>query len=180
MASNESEIQEQMQQQMKKRLENLPRLTYRITKFFQNKSDLQKAIDDLNNNGISNLRSRELTENYVEEIYEVCIFFKEEGKTVLKFAVYGAIIGIVLGLIHGMGFIALPLLNPISSAGMFISTILMCLIISVISASFAAITMIFKPIKKIQSGYYMLTVYSDYENKQTIDNLLNKHVNFDI
>ncbi len=84
MPSTDTEFQEQMQQQMKQRLENLPRFTYKVTRFFKNKSDLQQAIDDLNNGGIPNLSSKKLTDNYIEEIYEMCFLFKVEGKKNFK------------------------------------------------------------------------------------------------
>lgn len=180
MASGDTEIQEQIQQQMKQRLENLPRFTYRVTRFFKNKSDLQQAIDDLNNGGIPNLSSKKLTDNYIEEIYEMCFLFKIEGRKVLKGFIYGALIGIILGMLQGIGFLAFPLLNPISAGGMMVSTLIISLIVSVICGSFTAIVLLFRPIKKVDSSFYMLTVYSDYENKQTIEDILNKHVTFEI
>ena len=180
MASGDTEIQEQMQQQMKQRLENLPRFTYRVTRFFKNKSDLQQAIDDLNNGGIPNLNSKKLTDNYIEEIYEMCFLFKIEGRKVLKGFIYGALIGAILGILQGGGFLAFPLLNPISAGGMMVSTLIISLIVSVICGSFTAIVLLFRPIKKVDSSFYMLTVYSDYENKQTIEEILNKHITFEI
>ncbi|NEZ46468.1 magnesium transporter [Clostridium niameyense] len=180
MASNNTDMQEQIQNQMKQRLENLPRFTYRVTKFFEHESDLQKVIDDLNNNGIPNLSSRKLTDNYIEEIYEMCIFFKKEGKSVLKSAIYATAIGFILGIIHGMGYISLPFLNSVSSGGLVVSTLLLSIMLGVIFGTFTGIIMLFKPIAKIKPGYYMLTIYSDYENKQKIDSIVGKHITFQI
>ncbi|MDS1002737.1 magnesium transporter [Clostridium caseinilyticum] len=183
MAQNtdfQQEMQEQMQQQMKQRLENLPRFTYKVTRFFKNKSDLQQAIDDLNNGGIPNLNSKKLSNNYIDEIYEMCFLFKIEGKKILKAAIYGALLGGILGLLQGIGFLSFPILNPISAGGMIVSTLTFSLIISTICAAFTAIVLLYRPIKKVDSSFYMLTVYSDYENKQNIEDILNKHVTFEI
>lgn len=180
MEINNDEIQQQMQQDIKKRLENLPRFNYRVTKCFMNKTDLQLAVDDFNNNGIPNLISRKLTDNYIEEIYEMCIILKREGKIVLKAAIYGAVLGLILGIIHGKGLVSLPLFNPVSAGGAVVSAILFSGITATILAAFTAIAMIFKPIEDINKGYYILTVYSDYESKQTIDSIFNKYITFEL
>lgn len=83
-------------------------------------------------------------------------------------------------MLQGIGFLAFPLLNPISAGGMVVSTLIISLIISVICGSFTAVVLLFRPIKKVDSSFYMLTVYSDYENKQNIEDILNKHVTFEI
>ena len=134
----------------------------------------------MNNGGIPNLNSKKLTDNYIEEIYEMCFLFKIEGRKVLKGFIYGALIGAILGILQGGGFLAFPLLNPISAGGMMVSTLIISLIVSVICGSFTAIVLLFRPIKKVDSSFYMLTVYSDYENKQTIEDILNKHITFEI
>ena len=51
---NEIEKENQLQQQMKQRLENLPRLGYKTVRYFRDKATMQKAIDDLMNNNIMN------------------------------------------------------------------------------------------------------------------------------
>ncbi|MCS4467400.1 hypothetical protein JTS99_17830 [Clostridium botulinum] len=44
MPSTDTEFQEQMQQQMKQRLENLPRFTYKVTRFLKIKVIYSKLL----------------------------------------------------------------------------------------------------------------------------------------
>ncbi|WP_102399831.1 hypothetical protein [Haloimpatiens massiliensis] len=177
---DQEEAQNALHEKMKNKLENIPRYTYRVTKIFSKKEELQGAIDDFNNNGIYNLNSKQLTDNYVEEVSSTCIIFKREVKSILKAAVCGGIIGALIGLFHGNSVIPMPILNPISSGGSLVSTILTSAVFSIVAAISTAIIMLFKPIEEVNKGYYMLTIYADREDKQTIDAILGRYITFDI
>lgn len=177
---DQEEAQNALHEKMKNKLENIPRYTYRVTKIFSKKEELQGAIDDFNNNGIYNLNSKQLTDNYVEEVSGTCIILKREAKSILKAAVCGAIIGALIGLFQGNSVIPMPILNPISSGGSLVTTILMSAVFSIVAAISIAIIMLFKPIEEVSKGYYMLTIYADREDKQTIDAILGKYITFDI
>jgi len=88
-----TQMDEQMQQKMKQMLENVPRFDYKVIKFFEEKKELQKAIDNLYNNGFMNLVSRTLTDNFVKELYELYVFMPKEGITTLISLTIGGMIG---------------------------------------------------------------------------------------
>lgn len=177
---NQEETQNALHENMKKKLENMPRYTYRVTKIFSKKEELKGAIDDFNNNGIYNLNSKQLTDNYVEEVSSTCIIFNREIKVILKAAICGSIIGALIGLFQGNSVIPMPILNPIAAGGSLVSTILMSVIFSIVAATSIAIIILFKPVEEVSKGYYMLTIYADREDKKTIDSILGRYITFDI
>ncbi|WP_243122808.1 magnesium transporter [Haloimpatiens lingqiaonensis] len=176
----QEETQNALHENMKSKLENMPRYTYRVTKIFSKKEDLQGAIDDFNNNGIYNLNSKQLTDNYVEEVWGTCILLKREINTTLKFGLCGAILGAIIGLFQGNSVIPMPILNPVSAGGTVVSTILLSAIFFIIVSMSTAIIMLFKPIYEVSKGYYMLTIYADREDKKTIDSIIGKYITFEI
>ncbi|MEA4826980.1 hypothetical protein [Clostridium sp. JNZ J1-5] len=169
------EKEQQFQQQMKQRLENLPRFSYRTIRFFEDKKTMQKAIDELMNNNITNLSSKTLTENYIQEVYDAYIFMPKEGSYTLTAAIMGGVLGIVLGALQGKGKIHLPVLNSVSAGGSIVTTVLCFAIGAIMFATFTAIAMVYKPIKEVKPGYGMLSVYSSIEDKQNIENYLKKY-----
>lgn len=169
-----TKMNEQMQQKMKQMLENIPRFDYKVIKFFDDKSEMQKAIDTLYNNGIMNLNSRTLTDNYINEIYELYIFMPKEGLNLILSAIVGGIIGGIIGWLHGNTMISLPLLNPASAGGRVVTTVLGAGIGSVLLATYISIMTLFRPIKSIKPGQHMLTIYADAERKRDINDILSK------
>lgn len=170
-----TKMNEQMQQKMKQMLENIPRFDYKIIKFFDDKSELQRAIDALYNNGIMNLTSRTLTENFINEIYELYIFMPREGLNLLLSLFFGGTLGGIIGWLHGNTIISLPLLNPASAGGSLVTTVLGVGIGSILSATYISILTLFKPIKSIKPGHHMLTIYADAERKKDISDILSKY-----
>lgn len=167
-----TEMSEMMQKQMKQTLENLARYDYKVIRFFEDKEELQKGIDDFYNNGFKNVNSKTLTDNYIEEVYEMFVFMPDEGKRTLKAAALGAITGGILGWLLGNTILSSPLLNPVVAGGPVVSTVLGAGIGTVLLATFAAALTLFEPLNKIKPGYHMLTVYADAERKRDIKNIL--------
>lgn len=132
-------MSEMMQQQMKQILENMAIYDYKVIRFFENRDELQKAIDTFYNNGFKNINSRTLTDNYIEELYEIYIFIPGEGRRALLAAVFGALIGGILGWWQGSTMLSIPLLNPVSAGGLFASTILCAGTGAVLLSAFTAI-----------------------------------------
>lgn len=172
---NEIEKEDQFQQQMKQRLENLPRFGYKTVRYFRDKTTMQKAIDDLMNNNIMNLNSKTLTENYIQEIYDMHIFTFKEGVYTLTAAIAGGVIGMIIGVFHGKSKISLPIFNPVSAGGSIVNMILGFGIGAVLFAAFVAIAMLYRPIKTVKPGYCMLTIYASIEDKQNIEDYLKKY-----
>ena len=123
---NEIEKENQLQQQMKQRLENLPRFGYKTVRYFRDKATMQKAIDDLMNNNIMNLNSKTLTENYIQEIYDMHIFTFKEGIYILTATIVGGLLGMLISIFHSRSKIALPLFNSASAGGTGVNIILGC------------------------------------------------------
>ncbi|QGU96599.1 hypothetical protein GOM49_17240 [Clostridium bovifaecis] len=171
----EMQKEQQLQQQMKQRLENLPRFGHKRIAFFEEKTVMQRAIDELMNNNIVNLSSKTLTENFIQEVYDMYIFMPKEGTYTLTAAIAGGLLGAIAGVLHGKGRITLPFFSPISAGGSLVSTILGIGIGSILFSTFTAITMLYKPITKVNQGYGMLTIYSGIEDKQNIENYLKKY-----
>lgn len=171
----ELQKEQQLQQQMKQRLENLPRFGHKRIVFFEEKAIMQRAIDELMNNNIVNLSSKTLTEDFIQEVYDMYIFMPKEGIYTLVAAIAGGLLGAVVGVLHGKGRITLPFFNPISAGGSLVSTILGFGIGAVLFSTFVAIAMLYKPITKVNEGYGMLTIYSSIEDKQNIENYLKKY-----
>lgn len=172
---NEIEKENQFQQQMKTRLENLPRFGYKTIRYFRDKETMQKAVNDLMNNNIMNLSSKTLTENYIQEIYDMHIFTFKEGIYTLTAGIWGGFVGIILSIFHAKNKISFPIFNPISAGGMSVNIFLGFSIGFVILAAFTAILMLYRPIKIIRQGYCMLVVYASIEDKQNIENYLKKY-----
>ncbi|MDP4144887.1 MAG: hypothetical protein Q8936_10480 [Bacillota bacterium] len=179
-SQQQKDIQYQIQEQLRQKLENLPRLSFMTTKFFRDLNEMQQAIDELNNNGITNLVSRTLTQNFIEDIYDLYMFLPGEGYVALKAAGIGGVIGGLIGAAHSKTLIALPLLNPVSSGGAIVTIVLGICIGAIISACFAAIISMFRSVKSIKEGYHMLTVYGDIEDKETINGILEKYLTVDL
>lgn len=172
---NEIEKENQFQQQMKQRLENLPRYGYKTVRYFTDKQTMQKAIDDLMNNNIMNLNSKTLSNNYIQEIYDMHIFTFKEGTYTLTSAIAGGVLGIILSIFHAKSKITFPIFNPVSAGGSAVNIILGFGIGFVLFAAFTAILMLYRPIKTVKPGYCMLTIYSSIEDKQNIENYLKKY-----
>lgn len=169
-----TKMNEPMQQKMKQMLENMPRFDYKVIRFFKSKEEMQKAIDLFYNNGMMNLTSRTLTENYINEIYELYIFMPQEGIYTLFTGIFGAVLGGIIGWLHGRSILSLPLLNSASSGGPFVTTILFAGIAGIITATYTALRALYKPIKSVEPGYHMLAIYEDEERKKDIEDILVK------
>lgn len=174
------EMNYKMQAQMKQSLENVPRFTYKLVKIFMNKSQMQEAINDLMNIGIMDLKSKTLTENYVEEIYDSYIFLPREGYAFVKALLSGGILGGIIGILQGKGFISLPIFNPASGGGAIVSAILLAAIGAILCGVLISICVLFKPISNAKAGDCILVVYSDVENKNTIESIIQKYATVDI
>lgn len=172
---HEIEKENQLQQQMKQRLENLPRFGYKTVRYFRDKATMQKAIDDLINNNIMNLNSKTLTENYIQEVYDMHIFTFKEGIYVLTATIVGGILGMLISIFHSRSKIALPIFNSVSAGGTGVNIILGFGIGATLFAAFVAILMLYRPIKTVKPGYCMLTIYGSIEDKQNIENYLKKY-----
>ena len=97
-----SQMPEMMQQKMKQMMENLACYDYKGIRFFEEKDELQKALDAFyNNNEFKNVNSRTLTENYIEEICEMFIFIPHVGNTSFQAGVVEILIGGILGRMQG-------------------------------------------------------------------------------
>lgn len=167
--------QNKMQQQMKHKLENLPRYTYKAVGYFTSSQDMQIVIDELINKGIMDLNSRALSENYVEEIYENSPFFKRELYMFLNSFIIGGFVGAVAGALVGRQDLLLPVFSPILSGGRAVIVLLGFFLGAVLSAAIICIIALYKPFLSVEKGYYMLTIYSDVEKKQQIQDILNKY-----
>jgi len=175
-----TKMPENMQRQMKQMLENLPRYNYKVIRFFKDKEQMQKAVDDFNNNGITNLISRTLTENYIEELYEMYIFMPREGVRALWSAFIGSLVGGILGYLHGSTIVSFPLLNPVSAGGIVVSTVLGAGIGAILLTTFISILTLFKPIANVEQGSHMLVVYEDRERRKDIADILKKYKSYSI
>jgi hypothetical protein len=176
----DQEIDQITHQKIKKQLENLPRFTYKTTRFYRHKDELQSTIDKLVNNSIVNLSSKTLTENYVEEIYDRYMLIPGEVRKIMKSAIVGGIIGAGTGLFHAAGIIALPLLNPLAAGGASVSGVFGLFLGAVLCGSFTAILQLFRPLKSVEPGFHMLTVYGDLEDKKKINAILDDSVTISI
>lgn len=173
-------MNEQMQQKMKQMLENIPRFDYKLVKFFEDKQELQRAIDALYNNGIMNLTSRTLTDNFINEMFELYIFMPREGLITFLAAIVGVILGGIIGWLHGNTIISLPILNPASAGGPIVTTVLCAGIGGTLVATYISILTLFKPIKSVKPGHHMLTIYADAERRKDIDDILSKFTTLEI
>jgi uncharacterized membrane protein len=168
-------MSDKMQQQMKARLENLPRYTYKTVAYFTTKDDVQKVVDELVNKGIMDLNSRTLSSNYIEEIYELSPFFKKEFYTFLKAFSIGGILGAIIGSYIGKLSWSFPLLNPLLAGGLIVCVIFGFFIGAILASTLFGILSLYEPIVSVEPGYHMLSIYSDIEKKQDIQNILNKY-----
>lgn len=171
----EMKKEKQLEKDLKQRLENLPRFGYKTIRFFQDRNAMQKAIDYLMNNNIMNLSSKTLTDNYINEIYDMYIFMPKEWKYTLIGSIIGGIIGAILGIFQGKTKISLPIFNFVSSGGSIVTMMLGLFIGATLIGTFVAIAMLFKPIKEIKKGYGMLTIYASIEDKKNIEEYLKKY-----
>jgi hypothetical protein len=176
----ESEERQQTRQEIKRQLENMPRFNYKAIRFYRHKEEMEKAIDSLAERDIKKVTSRPLTENYIEELYQTYMILPGEYSKILKGALTGFILGAFLGLFHGAGIFTLAVLNPLSAGGAPVTTLTTAFSGAVIFMFFKAVLLIFKPVTGVTPGYYMLTVYGDYEDKKKIEAILKESVTVDI
>ncbi|NEZ48740.1 hypothetical protein FDB54_03605 [Clostridium botulinum] len=172
---HEIEKEDQLQQQMKQRLENLPRFGYKTVRYFRDKATMQKAIDDLMNNNIMNLNSKTLTEDYIQEVYDMHVFTFKEGMYTLAATIVGGVLGMFISIFHSRNKISLPIFNSASAGGTGVNIILGFGVGAVLFAAFVGILMLYRPIKTVKPGYCMLTIYGSIEDKQNIENYLKKY-----